>query len=450
LGHDAPLITLAQPAIIQQGAAPSAFTFEGTALKQATVTPNQPGVTVTNVVAAVDGSRVSLSISAASTVPLGTIDFTVTDQLGRSSSGGQLTVVNQQPFNASDAGTLIAWHLDELGNGATSIVDSGPNSINGTADAASKAIAGRFAEGRASAGILAGNDNGVISNSTSGATTSFTVECWVNTAPVTRPYSLVDTFQNTNNLTPWAIYLDQNRSLNASVWVTAVGYVQASLPRITYSIDDSQWHYIAMVVNQSGGRQILLYVDGVLRATTSISGGNLIFPGGTLRAGLDHPSGGGPGPIQFPGVLDEIRVMNFARTAAQIHDSWFGTTTTALNLTSPGAPADHYIATQSSFSGLPWGRTLPIARGALAPDITNQTWSSLNQALTGLAPIRRSFSPASWRAGFGPSLVESLIRSREFTWFEPAMLNRAGPAGIDSQKNLTADTPSAAEMTPRK
>ncbi len=48
-----------------------------------------------------------------------------------------------------------------------------------------------------------------------------------------------------------------------------------------------------------------------------------------MRAG--HYSSSSPvtfgGPVEFPGVLDEVRVLNRARTAAEIYDTWFGTST---------------------------------------------------------------------------------------------------------------------------
>jgi hypothetical protein len=40
--------------------------------------------------------------------------------------------------------------------------------------------------------------------------------------------------------------------------------------------------------------------------------------------GLHDASSPGSGPAEFPGILDEIRILNFARTGSQIRDTWLG------------------------------------------------------------------------------------------------------------------------------
>jgi hypothetical protein len=322
-GHDAPVVTFTQPSIVQQGGPSSLFVFNGSSLEGVTITAQQPGVTVANVSPSTDGTKVSLLISAASTVSLGAIDLTVTDQLGQSTAV-QLTVVDQEPFNPNDTGTVLLWRLDETQNGAVSILDSGPNSIQATADATSIAVPGRFAGGRQYANIVvpAGSDGGAIENATA-PTASFTAECWVNTGTVSKTYNLVAAYGGNFNL-----YLD---GLGLHCFVgNPNGSQDVTVPRGTYQVDDNQWHYLAAVVDE-GSQTISLYVDGLLRVSSKMN--PLVAGSGFLvNAGGNSTAGATP---QFPGTLDEIRIVNFARTAAQISTTWLGPNPSGASLTRP-------------------------------------------------------------------------------------------------------------------
>jgi len=378
-GHDGPAVTMVQPAIVQQGAAASSFVFSGAGLQGVTVTSAQQGVTVAGVTPAPDGSHVNLSIAADSTVPIGNISFTVTDPLNQTTTA-QLTVVNQQPFNPATAGTLLLWHLDDAGDGAAAIVDSGPNGIGGKAGTASREVVqARFAGGRANANIAANADSGLIEGATTG-TNSFSAECWIKTVPVPRSYTLVGKAAP-GGAEDWSIYLDPIGQLNFVINSTGVGSFfltgQRSLP-----VDDNQWHYIAGVVDRTAG-QLLLYVDGVLRASVAIPGnlGSIFNQPVSVNAGGNStfgPSGSGDPP--FPGTLDEIRIMSVARTAAQIHDTWFGTTTSALNLSRPGGAGPGSPVAMGSVGFFLMDGAHPFA--ATHPWRGASSWSPLSRGLT--------------------------------------------------------------------
>ena len=75
--------------------------------------------------------------------------------------------------------------------------------------------------------------------------------------------------------------------------------------------------------------QMKLYIDGVLRATTnkpSNFGAIRNNSNWRVQAGRYNYDGSGAGEVEFPGVLDEIRIVNYARTPQEIADTWFGTT----------------------------------------------------------------------------------------------------------------------------
>jgi hypothetical protein len=319
------------------------------------------------------------------------------------------------------------WHLDDAGNGAAAIVDSGPNGIGGKADpASSEVVPARFAGGRANANIAANPDSGLIEGATTG-TNSFSAECWVKTTPVTRSYTLVGKAAP-GGAEDWSIYLDPIGQLNFVINSTVVGSftltAQRSLP-----VDDSQWHYIAGVVDRTAG-QLLLYVDGVLRGSVAISGnlGSILNQQVSVNAGGSSVFGpGGPGSPPFPGILDEIRIVNFARTAAQIHDTWFGTTTSALNLSRPGAAGPgspvaigarssspvatgsagffifdgtHPFGASPSWDRPSWDRTLPSVPSSFNLDGTE---------LSGPAPYRRSEGSHDFRVQSSSFSLRNLI-----------------------------------------
>ncbi|MBV8859486.1 MAG: hypothetical protein JOZ02_21320, partial [Acidobacteria bacterium] len=96
------------------------------------------------------------------------------------------------------------------------------------------------------------------------------------------------------------------------------------------SADDDRWHLLSMVVNREQGR-LSLYVDGIERGSAAMPAGfGSMISGYPLRAGTIDDSGplsDGPRVTEFTGALDEIRLVRYARTAAEIHDTWFGVET---------------------------------------------------------------------------------------------------------------------------
>jgi hypothetical protein len=99
--------------------------------------------------------------------------------------------------------------------------------------------------------------------------------------------------------------------------------VQAETPLV----DDGTWHYVALVVNRSNGT-VKLYLDGTERASSTIPGGfgslsttTQLFVAGRIDVFQTNNS---DAPTEFPGVLDEFRIVNTARTAAEIESTWTG------------------------------------------------------------------------------------------------------------------------------
>jgi len=382
VGYDGPVVSFTSPAIIQSGAPASLFTIAGDGLLGCQVSSSQTGVSVSSVTSA--ATQIQFNAAADSSVPLGPVSFTITDPLGHTTTA-QITVVNQQPFLPTAPGPVLLWHLDESGAAGVTISDSGPLSVSGTAGTNSAAAAGRFTAGAAGTG---GRRNAnIAANSTPPALvfglSSFTAEFWVETGPVPFSYALVDKSTNSaGSGADFSLSLDPTGQLNASFQDDLGGVSTVSVPRMTYDssgqshlvqVTDGAWHLIEMVVDRSAN-QMLIYVDGVVRASGAVSNRAVINYGGQIRAG--HSIGSPPVP-DFPGVLDEIRLLNTARTAAQIHDTWFGTSTSALKFTPFDLLAGRYLFDDAhprggkhNWSGTPdwqgafWERTLLSAPSA--------------------------------------------------------------------------------------
>ncbi|HEX7314765.1 MAG TPA: LamG-like jellyroll fold domain-containing protein [Pyrinomonadaceae bacterium] len=332
-------VAYAQPAVVQSGASSVPVVLRGYGLAGATVTPSSGEVTV-NVVSTTP-TQMNLTLTVPRTAGLGDLRFFVRDVSGQfiDAQDAALTVVNQQPFVNADAGaeTPLLWHLDEAAGGAVRVVGAGdavPSVIGGLSGASSTAAPGRFGGARSGANVIADTNSAL-----SFGANSFTVECWFKTAPVGRAYTLVgkedgDGFFSFG--TEYALRLLPAGGLRAVVRDGANREWRADMPGRVYeqragrwriTLDDGQWHHVAMVVDRAAGR-LTLYADGVERASAPLpdSFGNVLSNNQLLRVGkralYDGDVSGGP--YEFPGAVDEVRLVNFAQTAAQIEFTWLG------------------------------------------------------------------------------------------------------------------------------
>ena len=80
----------------------------------------------------------------------------------------------------------------------------------------------------------------------------------------------------------------------------------------TIAVNDDQWHHFALTHDGSTGN-VNLYVDSVLRGSTTESFGAIDDGGMPLRIGMGS-QGGNP----FPGLIDEVAFFNRALSAAEI------------------------------------------------------------------------------------------------------------------------------------
>ncbi|MFN0125039.1 MAG: LamG-like jellyroll fold domain-containing protein, partial [Blastocatellia bacterium] len=326
-GADAPRLLRLAPAYVQRGAAIDApVTVYGAGLGGATVGSAVAGVQVT-VVSATTG-QLDLRVTIPDATPPGAVPLTITDPIGQTTIA-DLHFVNQQPFVNATAGseTRLLWHMDEAANGAVIIAGNGdavPNVVRGAAASVSTATTGRFGGARASAGMTADSDGGALSFPTS----SFTIETWVKATPVGRSYYLVGKHDNAGGALEYGLRLTPAGGLEAHLRDTASTYWSALAPPNVFMITDNQWHLVGVVVDRTANT-LKIYVDGVERASAGKPSafGSIANTGNRFYAGRYDTTGpfANGGNPEFPGALDEIRVLNYARSAAQMLESWLGT-----------------------------------------------------------------------------------------------------------------------------
>jgi hypothetical protein len=331
-GYNAVRVASITPSVVQKGTTSVPFTIFGNGLQNATVTTNRAGVSVN--VTSTSYTKIALSLIVADTVALGPLTLSVTDSIGQTTTT-DLTVVDQKPFvndPASSNETILLWHLDEPADGAVQITGVGdailPAIVNGTASSFSLAATGRFSGGRNKASVTASSGTSSIAF----ASTSFTVECWMKTDPVARAYVLVGKSDTGGGSEDFNLVLFPSGALRAYFIDNGGVSRQTEMMATSYDVDDNQWHYVAMVVDRTNAR-LSLYVDGVERSFASLVGAGAVRNvGQPLRAGLQSNLQGGSTVAEFTGTLDEIRILNFARTTQQFSDTWFGTNQVGLSL----------------------------------------------------------------------------------------------------------------------
>lgn len=259
-------------------------------------------------------AQVTISIPPNTTLGSATL---VLSKAGQINSLVPVVIVEHRPFEV-DGTTRLLWHLDEIGDGSVTIFNAAPYNINGYSSSNSRADQGRFAGGRRLAGVVEGVYDGEF-NFGSGA---FTIEGWVKTAPVPRSYTLLALGSAPDQT---RLQLLPTGTLVAYHKLYSTNPVQFGIRRSACQIDDGNWHYLALVTDVTNGR-LTLFVDGVERATTNMPAQMLTPDFGDFLAGTasNDDTSGTTGPESFPGILDEIRISDGARSAAEIAAIAFG------------------------------------------------------------------------------------------------------------------------------
>ena len=141
------------------------------------------------------------------------------------------------------------------------------------------------------------SSSGVLGNSTR------TVEAWINTPYVVGQEVIVD----------WGTFgTGQRFTVNLINGKLRVEVQGSGFTSTTY-IADSSWHHVAVTFDNSLSTKFKMYIDGVLDASFNISTAVNTGTSINLRIGARIDNA-----FKFSGKIDEIRIWNVERTAAEI------------------------------------------------------------------------------------------------------------------------------------
>ncbi|MFB3903054.1 MAG: LamG-like jellyroll fold domain-containing protein [Acidobacteriota bacterium] len=329
-GSDTPMVTEVVPALLPRGSTNALISLHGAGLAGATVRSENPSILVQT--EATSPQQVDVRISLPGDLETGPVSLVVEDPVGRSGAA-VLMVTAPQPFanpSVTDGDTLVLWRLDDERPGQITFPGAGdliPNAVGATSSAASLAVGdGVFGYARRAADLVA--DAGF--NGAEPVTSSFTVQCWMRTQPVDRPYNLVGRSDAENWNTEFGVALLATGGLRAYLYDAENREWTVESRPAAYDptagiwnnciVDDGRWHLVSMVVDRAAS-QLLLYVDGELQASAAAPPGfaGLRNYGKRFRAGYRNLAIPGTwGSAEFPGDLDEIRVVARAVTVEEI------------------------------------------------------------------------------------------------------------------------------------
>ena len=231
---------------------------------------------------------------------------------------GNASATNQQnPTGAWNANYASVWHLSQTPdpNNTNDIKDSTTNADHGTS-------LGAMTSGNQVAGQIDGSlsFDGVANyvataNLISTGPQVYTEEAWIKTSS-TAGHKVVGFEQiqigtaGTNN--DRGIWVGTDGQAYAGVWDGTTSHVAAS----GVTVNDNTWHHIAATYD-SGTTNLIIYVDGTSRATTTSTTAQVLsgywrigaYKGANWTNGVDG---------YFAGTIDEVRISSSARTAAWI------------------------------------------------------------------------------------------------------------------------------------
>ncbi|MFA5932493.1 MAG: DUF2341 domain-containing protein [Microgenomates group bacterium] len=142
-------------------------------------------------------------------------------------------------------------------------------------------------------------------------TGDYTLQAWIKTSSTNNHQPVIAKFNATNPYPGYILSIGDYASATGkvSLWV---GDWASSYFNGNTSVNDGNWHHIVGVLN---GTAVRIYVDGKLDNSGTRSPSRANTQGLTIGTRYDN---GGVLPWFFNGSIDQVRVYNYARTAAQI------------------------------------------------------------------------------------------------------------------------------------
>jgi hypothetical protein len=305
-----------------------------------------------------------------------------TNSIPLNSSVPQEFMVVATTLPAKIPGLAAAYSFDE-GSGTT-VKDSSGNGNNGTIGTATWTPYGKYGNALS----FNGNSSFVTINDSASLdlTTGMTLEAWVD--PPTANLQWSDVIYKGKSGTD-NYYIEGSSPAN---YAPAAGGVYGGNSTTIFNTNQQViaqvWTHVAATYN---GSQLTFYVNGTQVASQPLTG-NIMTSTGALQIGGDTANG-----QYFSGLIDDVRIYNYALTPAQIQTDM----NTPVGIT-PGAPANVAATTMSSSEiNVSWTPpTAPLGVGAYLVQraVANNTnflqigWSTGTNYVDSNLPIGTNFS----------------------------------------------------------
>jgi hypothetical protein len=259
-----------------------------------------------------------VSIGTGSTVPVADIArIKITGSKGSSQRAIDAAVICK-PFPKADASTVALYHFEDTGN---TIEDSTTPQNNGTVQGTVGTDKG-ICTARKFDGDT-GNYIRINDDASLRLGNQMTVEAWVKWDG--------DTDNSNQNI--WRRIVGKGVNLNRNYglwmcsgpacpgvgqgWLFQIYNGSGGVCNVYQSVaPDTDWHYLAGTFN-NGNNQMRLYVDGVANGTM-VMNNCTIDPASSNDALTVGYSAGTAGPSAFEGIIDEIKISDVEKSAADI------------------------------------------------------------------------------------------------------------------------------------
>ena len=247
--------------------------------------------------------------------------------ISTSSSIDKANIAKLKLFEESVANDLAAnmvsrWKLDDVsGTSASDAWSSNTGTLSGFADTTAgygdSNTSGWMSESNCISGTCLRFDGtndyiGILSQPSLHPTTEYSITLWIKTGTLKEWSALIGTYTFDSN--DYLIY--QGGAGGTPIGVSFVDGIRKDVSS-GLALVTGKWYYIAFTVKQKNSMRI--YVDGVLKGTTSISStGNITTNNDPIRiAGQGFGS-----PLWFDGSMDDIRIYNAAISSSQIKQNY--------------------------------------------------------------------------------------------------------------------------------
>ena len=168
-----------------------------------------------------------------------------------------------------------------------------------------------YSQGGSNALDFDGTDDYVTMGNNLNLTSTITIETWVKTDGLGARQTIIDKGYSSSG-EPYYQYHVEVRAGGEVYFALSLGGSRQST-ETSASLTAGQWHHVACVYN---GSTIKVYIDGVQESSTNATGSISTYSTSFYIGAHSGPTSIG----SFDGPIDEVRIWNDARTAAEIKE----------------------------------------------------------------------------------------------------------------------------------